>query len=107
MYSYNIADRKSRQSLRRIKKKNNTIIVAVGCYAQIAKEELQQMQEIDIVLGNKEKKDIVQYVEEFLKKCAKKNGSQMHGQKCRSQMHGSGRYFQSKRVWWIWLCYLY
>ena len=94
----NIADRKSRQSLRRIKKKNNTIIVAVGCYAQIAKEELQQMQEIDIVLGNKEKKDIVQYVEEFLKKCAKKNGSQMHGQKCRSQMHGSGRYFQSKRV---------
>ena len=44
----NIADRKSRQSLRRIKNKNNTIIVAVGCYAQIAKEELQKMQEIDI-----------------------------------------------------------
>lgn len=61
----NIADRKSRQSLRRIKKKNNTIIVAVGCYAQIAKEKLQKMPEIDIVLGNKEKKDIVEYVENF------------------------------------------
>ncbi|MBR0427582.1 MAG: tRNA (N(6)-L-threonylcarbamoyladenosine(37)-C(2))-methylthiotransferase MtaB [Clostridia bacterium] len=61
----NIADRKSRQSLRRIKKKNNTIIVAVGCYAQIAKKELQKMPEIDIVLGNKEKKDIVEYVENF------------------------------------------
>ena len=63
----NIADRKSRQSLRRIKDKNNTIIVAVGCYAQIAKEELQKMSEIDIVLGNSEKKDIVEYVEKFLK----------------------------------------
>lgn len=68
----NIADRKSRQSLRRIKNKNNTIIVAVGCYAQIAKEELQKMSEIDIVLGNKEKKDIVKYVEEYLKIIANK-----------------------------------
>ena len=64
----NIADRKSRQSLRRIKEKNDTIIIAVGCYAQVAKEQLEQMPEIDIVLGNKEKKDIVKYVEEFLQK---------------------------------------
>jgi len=59
----NIADRKSRQALRRIKDKNNTIIVAVGCYAQVAKEQLEKMPEIDIILGNKEKKDIVKYVE--------------------------------------------
>ena len=65
----NIADRKSRQSLRRIKNNKNTIIVAVGCYAQVAKEQLEQMSEIDIVLGNKEKKDIVKYVEEYLNKC--------------------------------------
>ena len=64
----NIADRKSRQSLRRIKNNKNTIIVAVGCYAQVAKEQLEQMPEIDIVLGNKEKKDIVKYVEEYLHK---------------------------------------
>lgn len=61
----NIADRKSRQSLRKVKKENNTIIVAVGCYAQVAKDTLEQMPEIDIVLGNKEKKDIVKYVEQF------------------------------------------
>ena len=64
----NIADRKSRQSLRRVKEKNNTIVVAVGCYAQVAKEQLENMPEIDIVLGNKEKKDIVKYVDEFLEK---------------------------------------
>ena len=63
----NIADRKSRQSLRRIKEKGKTIIVAVGCYAQVAKEQLENMPEIDIVLGNKEKKDILEYIEEFLK----------------------------------------
>ena len=63
----NIADRKSRQSLRRLKEKGHTIIVAVGCYAQVAKEQLEDMPEIDIVLGNKEKKDIVEYVEKFLK----------------------------------------
>ena len=61
----NIADRKSRQSLRKVKDKNNTIVVAVGCYAQVAKDTLQNMPEIDIVLGNKEKKDIVKYVEEY------------------------------------------
>ena len=63
----NMSDRKSRQILRRLKDKNkNAIIVAVGCYAQVAKKELEDMQEIDIALGNEEKKDIVQYVEKFI-----------------------------------------
>ena len=63
----NIADRKSRQALRKIKEKNKKmLVVAVGCYAQVAKDELMKMEEIDIVLGNKEKKDIVNYVEKKL-----------------------------------------
>ena len=38
----NMADRKSRQMLRRVKELNpNAILVAVGCYAQVAKEELE------------------------------------------------------------------
>lgn len=62
----NMSDRKSRQALRKVKDKNvNAIIVAVGCYAQVAKEELEKMPEIDIVLGNDEKTDIVKYIEEF------------------------------------------
>ena len=63
----NMSDRKSRQSLRKVKEKNhNAIIVAVGCYAQVAKEELEKMPEIDVVLGNEEKKDVVKYVENFM-----------------------------------------
>lgn len=62
----NMSDRKSRQALRKIKDRNpNAVIVAVGCYAQVAKEELEKMEEIDIVLGNDEKVDIVNYVEKF------------------------------------------
>ena len=39
----NMADRKSRQMLHRAKKKNpNSIIVAVGCYVQAAKEQLEK-----------------------------------------------------------------
>ena len=63
----NMSDRKSRQMLRREKELNkDAIIVACGCYAQTAKEELEQMEEIDLVLGNKEKKDIVKYVEKYI-----------------------------------------
>lgn len=63
----NMSDRKSRQMLRRMKEKNpNTIVVAVGCYAQVAKEELAKISEIDLVLGNNEKVKIVRHIEEYI-----------------------------------------
>ena len=68
----NMSDRKSRQMLRRMKEKNpDTVVVAVGCYAQVAKEELSKIPEIDLVLGNNEKVEIVKYVEEYLKENVK------------------------------------
>ena len=64
----NMSDRKSRQMLRRVKELNKeAVVVACGCYAQIAKEELEKIKEINLVLGNNEKKDIVEYVEKFIK----------------------------------------
>ena len=63
----NMSDRKSRQMLRRVKEKNrNATVVAVGCYAQVAKDELEKIPEIDLVLGNNEKADIVKFVEEYI-----------------------------------------
>lgn len=63
----NMSDRKSRQMLRRVKELNpQAIIVACGCYAQVGKAELEKIKEIDLILGNNEKKDIVEYVEEYM-----------------------------------------
>ncbi len=61
-----MSDKKSRQILRRAKHNNQSaILVATGCFAQIAKDKLEEIKEIDIILGNSEKKNIVKYVEEF------------------------------------------
>ena len=63
----NISDRKSRQMLRRARElNNNAIIAACGCYAQVAKNDLEQMPEIDLVLGNNEKANIVECVEKHI-----------------------------------------
>ena len=59
----NIADRKSRQMARRAKQLNpKSIVVAIGCYAQVAQSELEKIDEIDLVLGNNEKNQIVKYL---------------------------------------------
>ena len=61
----NMSDRKSRQIIRRAKETNkNSLLVVTGCYAQVAKDELEKIEDIDIVIGNQEKKDIVAFVEE-------------------------------------------
>lgn len=65
----NMSDRKSRQMLRRAKELNHeAIIVACGCYVQVAKKEIEKIEEIDIAIGNNEKKDIVEIVENYLEK---------------------------------------
>lgn len=61
----NMADRKSRQILRRVKERNReAIVVACGCYAQVAKEELEKIPEIDLIYGTNEKNKIADYIEE-------------------------------------------
>lgn len=70
----NMSDRKSRQIIRRVKDINESAILAVtGCYAQVAKDELDKIEDIDIVIGNIEKKDVVRTVEDFIKTNKKEN----------------------------------
>lgn len=62
----NMAERKSRQMLHRAKKKNpNVVVIAVGCYAQVGKDELLKDENIDLIIGNNKKKDLVRILEEF------------------------------------------
>ena len=67
----NMADKKSRQIIRQAKQHNqNAIVVATGCYAQVNKEELEKIEELDIIVGNSNKADIVDIVEAYSSKYA-------------------------------------
>ena len=62
----NVAERKSRQMLRRVKQKNpSALLVVCGCYVEVAKSELEEIEEIDLIINSKEKKDIVTIIEQF------------------------------------------
>ena len=64
----NMADRKSRQMLHRAKKMNpDAVVVAAGCYVQAAAEEAAADEAIDIIIGNNQKKDLVNILENFRK----------------------------------------
>ena len=63
----NMADRKSRQMLHRAKKKNpDAVVVAAGCYAQTADEAAMKETGIDVVIGNNQKKQIVEILENYM-----------------------------------------
>lgn len=62
----NIADRKSRQFIRRVKRVNpDALIVVTGCYAQVEPEEVAAMSEVDLVVGNGQKAKICDLVLEM------------------------------------------
>lgn len=59
----NMGDKKSRQMISRARRKNPEAIVAVvGCYSQIASEEISQISGVDVVLGSRNKGEIVYWV---------------------------------------------
>lgn len=63
----NMGDRKSRQMISKSRKVNeNAVIAVVGCYSQVAPKKVSDIEGVDIVLGTKNKGDIVQYVNEFI-----------------------------------------
>lgn len=57
----NMADRKSRQMIHKAKKLNpNATVVAAGCYVQTKADEASSDNAVDIIVGNNEKKNIVE-----------------------------------------------
>lgn len=63
----NMADRKSRQMIHRAKKRNpEGIVVAAGCYIQAQADQKAEFDEnIDLIIGNNKKKDIVTILDEY------------------------------------------
>lgn len=63
-----ISDKKSRNIISRAKKANpNAIIVVCGCYSQVAPEQVQALDGINIVLGTRNRSRISEYISEFKK----------------------------------------
>ena len=59
----NMGDKKSRQIINRARRLNeNSIIAVVGCYSQIAPKEVSEIPGVDVVLGTRNKGDVVYYV---------------------------------------------
>jgi threonylcarbamoyladenosine tRNA methylthiotransferase MtaB len=60
------ADHKSRQLIRALKRRNpEAFIIVTGCYAQRVPNEVLSVEGVSLVLGNKEKERIREYIEAF------------------------------------------
>ncbi len=78
-----IADRKSRQYIRRMKKVNpDSLIVVTGCYAQISPNEVAAVDGVNIVTGTNEKHTLLTYVEEALAKGGENKKQILHVHAC-------------------------
>jgi len=61
----NLGDRKSRQFIRRAKKRNkDSLIAVVGCYAQTSPDEVLEIEGVDVVLGTNDRSKVVELCEE-------------------------------------------
>ena len=59
-----VADRKARQAIRAAKRRRpDTVVIATGCYAQRAGEDLNAMPEVDVVVGNVDKPSLVRIID--------------------------------------------
>lgn len=64
----NTADNKSKQVINNIKKNNkNAIVVAFGCFCEFRQNEIKDLIDADIILGNKDKSKVIDYIKEFEK----------------------------------------
>ena len=70
----NIAEKKSRQMLRRVKRINpEAIVVAAGCYVNADHEGLKNAPYVDVVIGNNCKKDIVEILKPYIEQVSGEN----------------------------------
>ncbi|MDO5047285.1 MAG: tRNA (N(6)-L-threonylcarbamoyladenosine(37)-C(2))-methylthiotransferase MtaB [Anaerococcus sp.] len=63
----NMSDRKSRQMISRARKENpDSIIAVMGCYSQVKPEEVAKIKGVDLVLGSRNKEEVVGLCEDIL-----------------------------------------
>lgn len=69
----NESDKKSKKIINSIRRKNkNSIIIAMGCFCQYKKQNINEYIDADIVIGNKDKSKVIEYLNDFIEKREKK-----------------------------------
>ncbi|MDU5960864.1 MAG: tRNA (N(6)-L-threonylcarbamoyladenosine(37)-C(2))-methylthiotransferase MtaB [Finegoldia magna] len=64
----NMSDRKSRQTISKARKENKDAVIAViGCYSQVKADEVKKIDGVDIILGSRNKEEVVDLCENFIK----------------------------------------
>ena len=62
-----MSDRKSRQMISRARRDNpNAVVAVMGCYSQVKPEEVASIEGVDIVLGSRNKENVVEHCEDIL-----------------------------------------
>lgn len=62
----NFGDKKSRQLIRKVKRQNpDAIVAAIGCYAQTQPEKIKEVEGVNLIIGTKGRKDVVDLVEQY------------------------------------------
>ena len=63
----NTADNKSKQVINNIRKNNpHGIVIAMGCFCQFRENEITDLINADIIIGNKDKSKILDYINDYL-----------------------------------------
>lgn len=64
----NNSDAKSKKIIRRIRREHkDSIIIVMGCFCEAQKENISNIIDADIIIGNKDKSKIISYLEEYKK----------------------------------------
>ena len=62
----NTADNKSKQTINNIKKNNpHALVIAMGCFCQFRKDEIESLIDADIIIGNDYKSKVIKLIKEY------------------------------------------
>ncbi len=69
-----VAEKKCRNAIRQANKLNpNAIVAVIGCMSQVKDAEIEQIEGVDIILGNDDKRKLIELVENHKKNTAVEN----------------------------------
>lgn len=78
-----LGDRKSRQMIRRTKQHNpDSVLVVMGCYSQVAPDDVAKIPEVDVIIGTDKKSIVYDIVNEFINTQKKQNVVSDISKKC-------------------------